>query len=403
VGLLPAALINSTFTQGFELDDYHNIAPIHSSSIVLPALCALSQHLKKPSSGSQFLLAAIVGYELGPRVGFGLRGGDVLSRGWHSGVVFGHAASAAACSKLMGLSVDQTEDAIGIACTQACGLMSAQFGAMVKRMQHGFASRNGLFAAMMASQGYTAMKGVLELPYGGFVSTFGNGGTKDPPTTPEKITEGLGKKWVLGTIVVKPYASMAATHATIDGILKIQNQHVDAFKDVDAVDMIRVEMSDGAFKKGGWAPTRPTDSTSAQMSGPYAGATQIIDNAVLAAQFSTAALERDEVWQWVNKFKCEHSQDLDIDEGLGLAQRLTVTFKDSSKQKIEMKVAAPKGIDPLLSNEEIVEKYELLTKDVTSVELRDQIKNMVLSLDEAEDVGRLVELLSRRTRAIPGF
>jgi aconitate decarboxylase len=256
---------------------------------------------------------------------------------------------------------------------------------------------------MMASQGYTAMKGVLELPYGGFVSTFGNGGTKDPPTTPEKITEGLGKKWVLGTIVVKPYASMAATHATIDGILKIQNQHVDAFKDVDAVDMIRVEMSDGAFKKGGWAPTRPTDSTSAQMSGPYAGATQIIDNAVLAAQFSTAALERDEVWQWVNKFKCEHSQDLDIDEGLGLAQRLTVTFKDSSKQKIEMKVAAPKGIDPLLSNEEIVEKYELLTKDVTSVELRDQIKNMVLSLDEAEDVGRLVELLSRRTRAIPGF
>lgn len=271
------------------------MAPIHSSSIVLPALCALAQHLQQPISNSQFLIAAIVGYELGPRIGFGLRGGDVLSRGWHSGVVFGHAAAAAACSKLMGLTVDQTEDALGIACTQACGLMSAQYGSNLKRMQHGFASRNGLFSALIASQGYTAMKGVLELPYGGFISTFGSGGTKEPPTTPELITEGLGKQWEILRINVKPYASMAATHATIDCIRKLQEEYPDALRDVDAVDYIKVEMSDPAKKKGGWTPERPVDSTSAQMSGPYAAASQIIDGAVLAAQFSTAALDRNEV------------------------------------------------------------------------------------------------------------
>jgi aconitate decarboxylase len=86
---------------------------------------------------------------------------------------------------------------------------------MVTRMQHGFASRNGLFAAMMASQDYTVMKGVIELSYGGFVSTFGNGGAKDPPMTPEKITEGLGKTWVLSTIVVKPYANNALLNRSL--------------------------------------------------------------------------------------------------------------------------------------------------------------------------------------------
>lgn len=407
VGPLPAALLNSTFTQSFELDDYHAVAPIHSSSIVLPSLCALAQHTKHPFSSPDFLLAAIIGYELGPRIGFGLRGGDVLSRGWHSGVVFGHAAAAAACSKLLGLSVDQTEDALGIACTQACGLMSAQYGSMLKRMQHGFAARNGLFAALMAEQGYTGMKGVLELPYGGFISTFGNGGTKEPPTTPEKITEDLGQRWEILSIIVKPYASMAATHATIDCIRKIQEESPEALKDVDKVDVIRVEMSEPAFKKGGWVPERPVDSTSAQMSGPYAGASQIIDGAVLAAQFTTAALERDEIWKWVGKFQCEHSRNFDTDKDMGFGQRMTVSFKDASRHPIVVEVAAPKGIEPLLRNEEIVEKWKMLTREVLAEDIRDRIEKSVLSLDKKTKsparIEELLKLLSSRMNGLKGF
>lgn len=31
-----AAMLNSSFIQGFELDDYHPVAPLHSNSLVLP-------------------------------------------------------------------------------------------------------------------------------------------------------------------------------------------------------------------------------------------------------------------------------------------------------------------------------------------------------------------------------
>lgn len=82
----------------------------------------------------------------------------MLTQGWHTGAVFGPSASAAAVCKALRLPVDLIEDALGTACTQACGLMSAQFESMVKRMQHGFAARNGLFAAMMTAGGYTGIK-----------------------------------------------------------------------------------------------------------------------------------------------------------------------------------------------------------------------------------------------------
>ena len=138
-----AAMVNSSFIQGFELDDYHPLAPLHSNSLVLPAMLAAAPKAGRVS-GERFLLGAILGYETGPRVGQALGGLDMLSRGWHSGVVFGPLAAAAAAGTLYGLDAAGFEDAFGMAATQSCGLMSAMYESMVKRMQHGFASRNGL-------------------------------------------------------------------------------------------------------------------------------------------------------------------------------------------------------------------------------------------------------------------
>lgn len=104
---LSAALLNSAFIQAFELDDWHSEAPLHSNSILLPSLFAAAQHLNTRDksmsiSGADFLLATIVGYEAGPRVGNDVWGTNILTQGWHSGAVFGPAASAAAVSKLIG-------------------------------------------------------------------------------------------------------------------------------------------------------------------------------------------------------------------------------------------------------------------------------------------------------------
>src|ERR1700722_8004181 len=68
-----AAMLNSSFIQGFELDDYHPLAPLHSNALVLPAMLAAAPHAGTVS-GEKFLLGAILGYETGPRVGEALGG-----------------------------------------------------------------------------------------------------------------------------------------------------------------------------------------------------------------------------------------------------------------------------------------------------------------------------------------
>ena len=58
-----AALLNGTFIQGFELDDFHPFAPLHSTSLVLPSLLACAEGLHHVS-GAQFLKGAIAGTAL---------------------------------------------------------------------------------------------------------------------------------------------------------------------------------------------------------------------------------------------------------------------------------------------------------------------------------------------------
>src|SRR6202142_426201 len=104
---------NSSFIQGFELDDYPPLAPLHGSTLVLPAMLAAAPRVGRVS-GERFLLGAILGYETGPRVGQALGGLDMLSRGGHSGVVFGPIAAATAAGTLYGLEAAGVEDAFGV-------------------------------------------------------------------------------------------------------------------------------------------------------------------------------------------------------------------------------------------------------------------------------------------------
>jgi 2-methylcitrate dehydratase PrpD len=66
-------MLNSSFIQGFELDDYRPLAPLHNNSLVMPAMLAAARHVGRVS-GARFLLGAILGYETGPRVGQALGG-----------------------------------------------------------------------------------------------------------------------------------------------------------------------------------------------------------------------------------------------------------------------------------------------------------------------------------------
>ena len=78
-----AALVNGTQVQGFELDDVHRDGVLHVGAVTLPALIAVAES-HADLTGREFLVAALAGYEIGPRVG-SCMGQEHIGQGWHSG------------------------------------------------------------------------------------------------------------------------------------------------------------------------------------------------------------------------------------------------------------------------------------------------------------------------------
>src|SRR3974377_151243 len=184
-----AALVNGTLVQSFELDDVHRQGVLHVGAVTLPPLIAVTE-MRSGLTGRDFLRAAVAGYEIGPRVGKCM-GPQHIGQGWHSGATVGVFSAAAGASNVLGLTADQAVHALGIAGTQSAGLMAAQYGAMVKRMHAGRAAQSGLFAALLAQNGFTGIVDVFESPYGGFCTTFSRSQDR---FNRDELTPGLGPR-----------------------------------------------------------------------------------------------------------------------------------------------------------------------------------------------------------------
>jgi aconitate decarboxylase len=382
-----AALLNGTFIQGFELDDYHPTAPVHTASLLVPSLLAAAGVADTTVTGIDLLTAAVVGFEIAPRIGLALHGADMLTRGWHSGPVFGAPAVAAAVANLFRLDTDQVEHAIAIGATQSCGLMAAQFGAMSKRMHHGFAARNGLYGALLARRGYTGIEDVFDLPWGGYLSVFGE--CHDPDAS--QLICDLGQRWETERIVVKPYAAQGGLHAAIDIILDLCRSHDLHADDIRSID---IDLSEPIYHHSWWNAERPLAPTGAQMHIGYAIAVAILDRQVLAQQFSPSRIDSDDVWDLLARVTANHRAEFDASGPIGRGQtEVRVTLR-AGEQLSGSQFASRSAMRPL-RNEEIVEKFRaLLTVGVIDSVRQVEIIERIATLEECADLADLRALLA---------
>ncbi|MDT5185731.1 MAG: hypothetical protein QOJ20_1596 [Mycobacterium sp.] len=379
-----AAVLNGTFIQGFELDDFHPIAPVHSCSLLIPALLSTASSFPQ-TRGADLLRAAIVGFEVGPRVGYTLHGAEMLNRGWHSGSVFGTHSAAMASGKLRGLSPAQLEDALGLAGTQSSGLMAAQYEAMSKRMHHGLAARNGFYAAGLAAHGYTGIKRVFEREYGGFLSVFGEGHHPDA----DALTNDLGQRWETSVIMVKSYAAMGGLHGAIDAARRLR-----ASVDPKRIAHIDITVGTTIYKHGWWTAERPLTPIGAQMHLGYTTAAALLDGHVLPEQFTPARLDADDIWRLVDRTEVhldEARDRADISERFGTD--LAVTTDDGNVHRVRVDQPHGAPADPI-TNGELVAKFHALADRVTNRDRATAIERAVVALDRLDDIGDLVDLLA---------
>lgn len=267
---------------------------------------------------------------------------------------------------------------------------------MAKRMQHGFAARNGLFAALMSKESYTGIDKVFERPHGGFLSTFGNGPNHDENYLPANLIDGLGDDWRgMACMRVKPYASQISTHAPIDCIAVLQEKHPEKFVDLNAIEKVTVRLAEAPFAHGGHQIERPLNALGAQMSTRYTTAVQLLDGAVLMDQFASANLDRDQLWKLIKKVDCVWDRKFDRQS----AWHTKVTVDFGKGYTVSHEVPGPKTYDQGLSNSAIRSKWSILADGVLSPERKQPIESLVLNMEDMEDIGQLIRLLEPEVRS----
>jgi 2-methylcitrate dehydratase PrpD len=380
-----AALANGTAVQGFELDDVHRAGVLHVGAVVLPALIPLAE-AKRGMSGKEFLTAAVAGYEIGPRVGLCMGPAHIAS-GWHSGATLGVFSAAAGAARGLNLDAGETVHALGIAGTQAAGLMAAQFGAMVKRMHAGRSSQSGLYGALLAKAGFTGIVNVLESEYGGFCTTLSQ--SKDQFDLKE-LTAGLGTTWQTMGIALKFYACVGTNHTTLDAIRDMQQERRFGAKDVKKI-VVRGSLV--TVNHVGWKYV-PQGLTSAQLNLPYCVATWLLDGDCFVDQFTEKKVADPARMKLAEKVEVLHDPEI---TALGAKFRHKVHVEAHLNDGTVMKrtVEAARGSEKkFASDTEIVEKFEKLArKSLPAAQVR-KLRDAMLGVEKLKDASELARLMT---------
>ncbi len=211
---LVAAMSNAAASHVAEQDDVHNGSVFHPAAVVFPVTLAIAQALR--CSGKDFLLASVVGYEIGIRIG------EFLGRShykiFHTTGTVGTIAAAVAAGSLLKLTPDQMLHAIGSAGTQAAGLWEfLKDAADSKQLHTAHAAGAGLTAAYLARDGFTGARQILE-------GTAGMAAGMSTDADIACLTDRLGKRWALEETPFKFHASCRHTHPAADALQQVMQR-----------------------------------------------------------------------------------------------------------------------------------------------------------------------------------
>lgn len=380
-----AALVNGTQIQGFELDDVHRHGVLHVGAVTLPALIAVTE--AAPMSGREFLTAAVAGYEIGPRVGICM-GQEHIGQGWHSGATVGVFSAAAGAARGLRLDREQTIHALGIAGTQAAGLMAAQYGAMVKRMHAGRSSQSGLYGALLARQGFTGIVDVFEAPYGGFCTTFSRSNDRFDLSA---LSAGLGETFETLKISLKFYSCVGSNHTTLDAIRSLRQQRPFELSELDK---IVVHASQVTLDHVGW-PYRPQGLTSAQLNLPFCVATLLLEGDVFVDQFEPDCVDDSARIDLSRKVEVRHDPAITA-LGSRFRHKVRVEIHLNDGTVLEEGREAPRGSEKsFASTDDIVEKFRKLARHALPTARIDQLVDCVLNVERLDDAATLARLLSK--------
>lgn len=381
-----AALVNGTAGHAFEMDDIHKESIIHPNSLACPVAFALAEAADR-RSGRDILTAVVAGYEVGTRVGNAATMALFL-RGFHPQGTSGTFVAAATAGRMLELTAEQMQHALGIAGSMGAGLMAAQEGAMVKRLHAGRAAQAGVHSALLAQRGFTGISDILEAGYGGFLSSFSS------RPDPARLTAGLGLVWETAEVGFKLYPSVTSIHTALDALDTIMTQQ--GLK-ADSIERLSVGCSHMTFVHTAWA-YKPAGATAAQMNLFYGLAMIALHRDASVSQYAEAKLDDPAALAFMRRITAFEDAGL---EAMGPAYRhacrLELITRDGRSFRHES-LARRGSPEDAVGEAEIVRKFTANVRDILTIEAANGLCDSVRRLDRLDDARTVVAYLASQSR-----
>jgi aconitate decarboxylase len=278
---------------------------------------------------------------------------------------------------------------LGIAGTQAAGLMAAQYGSMVLRMHTGRSSQSGLYGGLLAEAGFTGILNVFESDYGGFCTTFSR--SHDRFNLAE-LTSGLGVRFETTLVSLKFYSCVSSNHTTLDAIRAMRARRRFSVEDVD---QIVVHGSQVTVDHVGWK-YRPEGISAAQLNLPFCVATLLLDGDVFVDQFNAVKIVDPVRIALADKVKVVADPDI-MARGSEFRQMVRVELFLKDGTVLTETVETPRGSEQRFASEaDVVEKFEKLATHVIPAEQAEAIRDAVLNLETLPNLSKLAHLLTKQ-------
>lgn len=365
-----ATLVNSLMIRALDFNDiYWKEDPSHPSDII-PAALSLAE--MTGASMKDVIVAIVLAYEFEQRMcEFAVPG--VRERKWHHATLT-QFVSPVVAGKILGLTVDQMVNAIGISgChNHTIGCPTAGKLTMMKNTVDPMATQAGVFAALMAQKGYSGTEAVFEGKEG-LMDVFG------PDWNLEKLLGGLGEKYKILECSMKAFPTEALTHTHITATLKVVTTNNITYDQIESVTLTTIARAcDILFDPHKY---RPESRETADHSLPYCIAAALVDHKITTQSFSDEKMKDPAIWEVIDKIKGEAS--IEFEKMFPAKQPSKVVVKTKDGKEFSEYLEYPKG-DPRepMTMEDLENKFNALSAKLLSVEKQKAVKEIVFNCDE---------------------
>lgn len=373
-----AALVNGIAAHGLEMDDVENRSSLHPGVVVFPAALALSEQICSPPE--DFYAAVVAGYEVTLRVGAALHPDSAYDRGFHPTAICGALGAAAASARLLGLSPEQTNMALGIAGSMASGSMAyLEDGAWTKRLHPGWASHAGIMSARLAAAGFVGPARILESPYG-FLHAYSSAGDLS------QLIRDEDEEFAIMQVSIKPYACCRYMHGPIDCLFEILHRHRPEPEQIELVRCGVLAGGRGLIADPIEQKRQPQNVVQAQFSMPFGAAIALLTGTAGLGVFTDEWIQNAEVQKLMQRVECYSSTELDRYYPKEWRARASIRMVDGREFSANVRYASGDPNNPL-SWEQLEERFhELVAPVIVEESTREEIIEKVRKLDTLEKI-----------------